>query len=76
MPNDSLQYHNESVALDTLINSEEFVRDHPSVIPFLEEYKDSLCLHEWAEQTHDNHDDDEYKLEQCKKCKAERESYS
>jgi hypothetical protein len=79
MPDNSLQYHNEREALETLLNSEELksfsktFEDSDLVIGVLSAYYDSLCLHDWKVETPDNHDDYDYVREICRKCKAERE---
>lgn len=78
MPNDSLQYHNERQALETLINSEEFGNWCESgnlhhLQDNLQEYLDDLCLHNYFEIEQDWEDDPTYVYEECAKCGQERE---
>ena len=78
MPTDSLQYHKEKEALETLIHSEEFgywcengnlhhLQDN------LQEYLDDLCLHNYVEEEQDWEDDPAYVFERCEQCGLERE---
>lgn len=79
MPEDSLQFYKEREALQTLIHSEEFGQfcesgNYHSLQSTLQEYLDDLCVHNW--RITKEYEDDDYVLQECKNCGAERETIS